>query len=290
MTRATLHRHQRTCKEDNPLYPLINNARNESVRFCEIAQAFKRKIAVQEKNRRTKDVICPGILPLLREFFWPDYTYTRDKHNEGTGVSNSREGINRGKLVHSQLQDYINCSFKTFKIKHEEIHEYTAKAIFAMEDWKIKPGVAEFIIYDDNNFGSAVDHAFLTDENEIGIMDWKNGFDDYFLQGSGSMKGPLQGIYSNCPMNQGFLQLLLEKIILERFYGIKVKHVYVIQITRKGVYPFSLPEKMLGLQESIYYYFLSQLEEKRKKAREKRTKKRTKKDNSSPPNKKKKKT
>ena len=156
--------------------------------------------------------------------------------------------------MHKQLRDYINLSRKKFvkKTGKEEIHDFTKKAIIALNMWELKPKKAELPICDtDNNIGTAIDAICTNTRKEIVLVEWKCGFDGYFEKGNEYMAAPLGGVL-NSPLNQAFCQIIIEAEILRRFYNTDVKCLYVIQINKSGIYPHIVPDNFLALSTIIY--------------------------------------
>src|SRR6185503_6693650 len=103
--------------------------------------------------------------------------------------------------------------------------------------------------------------ALLVDKRgEFYLVDWKCGFDDYMLKGNGMMQVEQLKGFSNCPLHQGYLQVLFEKIFLEKFYGFRVKNTYVIQIDQKGIHPYPLSPDFVAASESLYNTFWNTLD------------------------------
>lgn len=239
------------------LTELLKNTRNDFMRFNPKRKTF----CISEKG---KEIILKGLRPSLRSVFWPDYVYQEGKYHKGTGVSNLWEGLARGKYVHTQMEDYINMEVKDFLKKHSSLNPYTKKVIQALREWKMIPCRAEFPLYDlQCRVGTQIDAILVDEHGEFAIMDWKCGMDDYIMRGSGMMKGPFTENYSNCPLHQSYLQVLFEKVMIEKFYNFKVKNLYVVQIEQMGVKAYPVPAPFVEKATELYEYFCRELEKQK---------------------------
>lgn len=221
-----------------------------------------------------KELMLTGLTTALKRVFWPDYEYEESAYRrKGTGVSSAAEGKDRGTYVHNQIMDYINTPAKKFKAKHDTLHPYTKKAIIGMRKWKLTACQAEFAIFDLRSMiGSRLDAILLDEFKKFTVVDWKCGFDDYLLKGNGMLKGPVfkDGMtslsdYSNSPLHQGFLQLLIEKKFLEAHYSFQVDNLYIMQIAQDGIYPYAVPAEFIENIDLIYDYLCEGIKRYREK-------------------------
>lgn len=221
-----------------------------------------------------KNIKLKGITKIIKQAFYPDYVYTRDKYSVSTGAGSSTEGRSRGSLIHRQLRDFFNESHEKFKVKHEGVHDYTKKAIIAMKSWNMTPIKAEVPICDPKQkIGTGIDAVCLRD-SKLCFLEFKSGGDGYFEKGSGNMKGILE-LLSNCPKNQAFIQLIVENEITRRNYGVSADELHVIQLCSSGVNPYYVPSFLLDMAPQIYDEVIKNLNEskKSKKVKTKKVKK-----------------
>jgi hypothetical protein len=171
------------------------------------------------------------------------------------------EGAERGKKLDTELYWYINSKTKTGKNSMFQKMVKNPSSEFqdmlkARKAWKWTPIRAQFPIYIEAlKIGTKIDEVDITENNELVIIDNKLGFKKYLTKGNGMMKGPLSDV-SNCPLNQQFLQVAMERIILEELWGVKVAKAYVIQGVPEGVYPHKLPEWTVKRKYDIWNYFI----------------------------------
>jgi hypothetical protein len=277
----TLSKKEKSLKKD-AIVSLLINPRNRNIRFSSYSRCFKLEIrdesTINSNNnngteKKRKEIILSGLLPSLKRVFWPDYQYIPTKYGGNTGVRSSFEGRMRGTLVHDQIRSYINESEKDFLKKHETLHFYTKKAIIAMKEWELRPIAAEFIIYDeDAKIATSIDALCIDKNYDLVIIDWKCGYDHFIMRATCTMKGPLENKYSDCPLHQAYLQVLMNKVILEKFYGINVNKCYVVQITKDGISNFSPPSDFIENRFQLYDYMVSTI--KKQKLMKKEHKKR----------------
>lgn len=256
-------------KTKTKMLQLFEHPRRSFISLNKTYQGFKVTQDVPKGERYS------GITSHLAKCFWPNYEFKRTKYNGGTGVNNTQEGIDRGKKVHEQIEDWINKEFDIFKQKHPVLHEHTIKIMNATKEWGIRPTIAEFCIYDESRkIATAIDACCVDKKTgEFIIVDWKIGFDDYELKGNGEIKGPksLEKLgLSNAPIMQGFIQLLIESEILKRRYGIEPDKALVIQASLKGVKKHEIPYELWRIRSDIYDYFIEYLDKLNKEKLEKR--------------------
>ncbi len=231
------------------LLTFLDHPNNDIIRFSNKYRCFKCK-----KIADKREISVRGLVPVLKKNFWSKYEYIPPKYKtRKTEIKNRFDGLLRGDLVHRQIETYVNRGVS--EIKKEEIHPFTKKAIIAMREWKWKPIIAELPIYDPIlKIATKIDLICLDKDDNIVLVEWKCGMDNYLCQGNTVMDGPLSKSFSNCPLNQALLQLLFTKMIVQKNYNIIPKKAYVVQIHSDGINPFSLPKRMETFQELCYQY------------------------------------
>ncbi len=248
------------------LIKLLNHENNDIIKFSQEERCFKRK-----DNHYVK-----GLLPLLNKIFWPTYEYIPSsyKHKKNTGLHSKREGLFRGGLVHHQLELYVNKGgFNAIHIVYDKIHSFTKKALAALNQWKLIPIISEIPIYNEIlDVATKADLICLDNKDDIVLIEWKCGMDNYISKGNDVMNGPLKGIYSNCPLNQAYVQLLFTKLMIEKMYQINIKKAYVIQIHNDGIDPFPIPKRLLKQENKTFLYFENEVQGQRQQQRLKKRK------------------
>lgn len=240
---------------------ILNNKLTHETKYCNISKCYKLK-------KGNKYIKLKGITKLLKEIFYPNYEYVRDKYSKSTGVSNSWEGKNRGSLIHRQLRDFFNLPLKKFSIKHENLHTYTKKAIISLHKWDMIPIKAELSICDPNEIiGTGID-GICSLGKKLVFLDWKTGYDGYIEKGNDMMKDELSFL-SNCPKNQAFLQMIVEREIVKRNYGVVPDDMYVIQLSSDGVSSYKVPDRFLSLGSIIYEKLIKYKRAKKVKSKQK---------------------
>jgi hypothetical protein len=230
----------------------VNHEKHNKIYFDEHRKCFK----LITNAKLNQEIKLPGLKPLLQQIFFPDYEYTRKKGDASSGVSNPFEGIERGEIVHEQLMDYFNLTKNEFIKKQPKLHFYTSKTIKALKEWNLKPMFSEICIWN-NNVATRMDGGCTDELNQFILLEWKTGMDGYFLRGNSDMKGILQGMISNSPLNQALLQLLISKVMIENEYNVSVHKEYVVHIHKDGIIPYEIPKKILEMKIQIYDYFIT---------------------------------
>jgi hypothetical protein len=234
---------------------LFDHGLSERTEYCKLSKCYKLMDTTTNKQKKLK-----GITKILKQVFWKNYAYKKDKFSVSSGSGGLIEGKTRGSLVHRELRDFFNLDEKTFKAKHPKPHLFTKKAIVAMAMWDLTPMKAEFAICDPKlMIGTGIDAICIRNGEKFIILDWKCGFDGYFEKGNGFMSGILNKI-TNCPLHQGYIQLLIESEILKRNYGITVDEMAVIQITKDGISPKHVPNEMKSLASPAYDLIIKHLQ------------------------------
>jgi hypothetical protein len=201
-----------------------------------------------------KFLYMPGLRRYLEAVFYPDYKYVRHKDDGTTGAGSLFGGLQKGERIHEQLMHYSNMTNEQFKKSMDSLDVYAAKAIIYLREFAIKPMCGEICIWN-NVIATRIDNISTNSDNDFILIEWKTGMDDYFRRGNSTMKGVLVDRFSNCPMNQAFLQLLICKMIIEKEYGTTVHQEYVVHIKKDGVEALPIPNEMLEMKEVIYDYF-----------------------------------
>jgi hypothetical protein len=232
----------------------LYNKRHQYIRYDSTNNAFK--VTLNPGRADSTEIRLPGLTSFMREVFYPDYVYVRKSTDGTTGVSSMKEGMERGTKVHLELMEYFNNSKKDFLQTHKDLQPYTAKVITAIDIWELKPLCGEICVFN-KDWATRID-AIMTDSKfKFIVADWKCGMDDYFERGNAPMKGPL-AMFSNCPKNQAFVQVLLTMALVEE-YGVKVDEGLVINVNKSSVKPCYIPKEMLELKDIVYKYFNAQV-------------------------------
>jgi hypothetical protein len=261
---------------DQKLKALVSHKLIDMVKYSEDAECFTRKLMVRGEETWVK---CSGLLPSLKRVFWSNYEYVQSAYGEGGGgggggggVRSRMQGLMRGSLVHEQLRSYINMDdISRFKAEHPRLHPFTSTAIAAMQAFRLRPLIAELPIVDPElGIATAIDAICMdTVDNKLVIIDWKCGMADYMMRGNKPMRGFLGKKYSNCPLHQGYLQLLFTRAILRKYYGVTVDNLILMQLKHDSastaqheqtgkwnefVQPYQLLPEWIAQEDRIYEY------------------------------------
>ncbi len=262
----------------------LNNNKKNDVYFSWEERCFKKisnrdPVVLGGGKKRREETYVKGLLPALKRMFWPTYQYNEPsyKNTKNTGLKSQKHGIYRGDLVHTQIELYVNkggLPILDSLYGDEGIHEFTVRALLALREWKLRPVVSELLVYDArSNVATKADLLCLNSKGELVLIEWKCGMDNYFFAANDTMRGPLENVYSNCPSNQAYIQLMFTKILLERSYDLKIRRSYVVQIKKGTIDPFSLPKLLLNNENRIDLYLETKILEEQKTESHKRRKK-----------------
>ena len=248
----------RTKGQKRDLVTLLEHDNHGAVWFSSNDRGFKRAL-LDGKETRVK-----GLVRLLEKTFWPDYEYLPSKYKNARALIRSRwEGMQRGQLVHRQIEMYVNRGREQVEKRYGEMHPFARTAVAAMREWKWTPVLAEMTVHDsETDVATKVDLICLDRNEDMVLVEWKCGMENYLFRGTNVMRGPLKGVYSNCPLHQAFVQLMFTKMFVEKNYGVRPRHSYVVQIHSDGIAPYSLPKDMEKLQERCYQRFVAHVIEK----------------------------
>jgi hypothetical protein len=229
----------------------VSSERHNYIRFDEGSTSFKLK------GKNGVETTLPGLHKYLKKVFYPDYEYIRRKGDGTTGAGSLMGGLTRGKNVHDELMHFANMSKKEFEkaYKNGDIEVYTAKTILSLREWGLKPVCSEVCVWN-QSIATRIDCIATNEDGELILIEWKTGMDNYFERGNTSMHGILKDKFSNCPMNQAHLQLLISRMMIEVEYKTKVDRQYVINIHGDGVNAYELPERMYEMRGDIYKFFM----------------------------------
>lgn len=185
----------------------------------------------------------------------------------------AKAGVNRGKVTHQELCDYINLSTATCIRKHRKkgFHAFTVQIVEKLVAWGLRPVVAEFNIFDEIlNYATAIDMIVARDLQQTGarpspppsrlvLVETKTGYrDGVFLSGSGLLRLPAQMAHlriDDSPLHQAMLQVLMARLTLKYRYGIHQTDCVVIHVDENGP-PKRYPViKELLRHEDLIYQF-----------------------------------
>lgn len=133
-------------------------------------------------------------------------------------------GLERGKLVHRQLGDYIACGAKErrFRERHPIVHPATRAVIAHLHErgWELVG--ADLPVYDPslraNRWATEIDLVALDpNSNCIILIELKTGYDTNFGEATGPMTcSTLQ--MNNSPLNQAKVQLVASALLFTALY------------------------------------------------------------------------
>lgn len=216
-----------------------------------------------------------GLTKVLAKTFYSDYEYIANQYQptNSSGLSNPHEGLRRGRIVHEQLQDYGNkTSTRKFQKMNPKLHEYSRNAIAWLLKYDLEPLFSEFPVADQTlSMGTAVDMVCSDQEDNLVLIEWKNGMNNYIHRGSDKMQGPFEQPVVNSPLNQAFLQLCFTKLFFLASTGIEAKHCFVVNMNEEGVTHYELPDSFWRQHKELYHHALEHLADKPDKKKKKKS-------------------
>ena len=155
-----------------------------------------------------------------------------------------------------------------------KLHDYTRNAIAWLLKYELEPLFSEFPVADERQrMGTGVDMVCADQEDNLVLVEWKNGLNNYIDRGSDAMQGPFDRRVDNSPLNQAFLQLCFTKMFFLASTGIEAKRCFVVNMNEKGVTHYELPDFFWNQRTELYDYALQHLADKpeKKQKQKKRT-------------------
>ena len=214
------------------------------------------------KDKETK---LQGLRPALRATFYPNYSYERAlsvgaaqfaSQRRATGLANPLHGSRRGKDVHDQVECYINRGRDAWVAQFglscsPLVHDFMT----ALHRIGCRPLIAEFQdFFEELAIGSSIDIlCYDTKRAGLTIIELKVGGENYFERASGNLIRPAAlRTVNNSPMNQGFLQLLLYRCMIEDHYPyVPIARCLLAQLQQTGTHFRRLPQKFIDAKDAV---------------------------------------
>lgn len=252
------------------LKKLLNHERNKLV--------INTKGAYYYRNRDGKYQILTGLLPRLRQSFFPDINIfnllrvpksldrprKKTKHRvpkKQKGSKGMHYGKLRGTVVHNELEDFIFYDSKNFRKKHPSIHSYTHKILqFILETMQWKLVRSEFDIFDEQlRLGSSIDIVAVNKKGQIVLIEVKCGYQQTFDNHDGYMHGVLSKL-TNSPHHQANLQLITAAVLVIKHHQIPLSNLllYVIRVDDDDLYYYEINNEYVQKKGAKIYNQLLQ--------------------------------
>jgi len=210
---------------------------------------FKRKLHNHPRNKHIsfdkeshtymyKDEEFQGITSLIGRYTKP---FDRDKVSKSYGrkhgmsqnevLSLWQSDQEYGNNLHDAVEDYINDG-----VLHPDFEEELENFQAAMDQYKLKPIAAEFVIYDEDIKRASMIDVVCEKDGKIVIVDtktMKNGIKMRSFRGR-KMVYPLNHLYDNNYWKY-CLQVTTYKDWMERLYGMPVADInYILHLRPEG--------------------------------------------------------
>lgn len=213
--------------------------------------------------------VVSGLLPKLKECFWPNYDYFKvigditkmaKKKGQPSSSSSNNSGLSgnlRGSIIHIQLNDFLLLDKKNFYKKHFNLHPWAKMIIdLILENYWI-PICSEFNIFDAKlKIGTSVDMiAFDPKNGKIIALEIKTGYKNHFEIQKGTMSGCLRRVLPFSFHNCAVLQLLTSMIFIIKNHNIDSKKIegHIIHINDTEVNSYKISQNfILDYGKKIY--------------------------------------
>ena len=221
-----------------------------------------------------RTVAMLGLTKPMRDCFYPDYDYEAaraasggvpsalplpvDRRRAATARRRRVRGVDLGNRVDEQVRLAINAPAKFARLARVDSLAKDVLTAYALYGWA--PAVSQFpVAAPDLLCGTRIDVVAYGPRLEPVLIENKTGFYGYLRQANGRMRPPLD-FADNCPLNQHYLQVLLEKAIVRRYWGLDFgEQCYVVQATTDGVVPYKLPREFADAEEAVWTAFATHL-------------------------------
>jgi hypothetical protein len=197
---------------------------------------------------------CPmrGLTKPLRTAFYPRYRppidhaaadpwLPPDRSQLSAARKRRLHGASLGTRVDEELRLYVNNPL-AFAKRGRSIQRLTSFAIAAFRRWHWTPAISQFpIAAPDIGIGTRVDLICIDRHYRPVLIEFKTATPGYFAVPQGTLAPPFATIDSH-PLHHAILQVLLEKLIIQRYWGFEFPGgCFVVQDTPNGVARFGLP-------------------------------------------------
>ncbi len=145
-------------------------------------------------------------------------------------------GVERGKDVHQELQDFITMPPKEFRARYKEVDPMTRAMMLALNGQKLVGVAAELIVHDASiGCGTAIDALCLDKRGRLVAVELKTGYGRASflapLSKGKRMRAPFSQL-ADSPLNRAHLQLEYGVELLRRSYGVEARGL-VVHVTRE---------------------------------------------------------
>lgn len=212
-------------------------------------------------------VVMRGITKLLKQCFYPTYEYRgrwdddreavlpHDRRNRAASKRRKKQGTDRGNEVDYQLRLFANNP-KAFAKLGKKLDPRTRDIKDCYFKWGWVPVASQFPVAAPDAFvGTRLDMVAYDLAKRPILIDNKVGFEGYLTKANDFMAEPIQHL-ANSPINQHFLQLIVEKEIAKRYWGVDFgSECYIVQAIPDGVIPHKISQEILDCEQAIWSTF-----------------------------------
>lgn len=155
-------------------------------------------------------------------------------------ISSWHKRRDRGSIVHKQIENFINSKFRISEIEMNKLDLKSIQGINFINKKCLKETnylASEVIIYSEElKLAGTIDLIIYNkEENHISLIDWKTNKKinkRSFNRNQKGIKPPLNNM-DDCNFNHYNLQLSMYQYILESYYDVKVKGLFLVHLNEQ---------------------------------------------------------
>jgi hypothetical protein len=157
----------------------------------------------------------------------PDYKYYRMSKKDIANLwkKNGKIASEKGTKLHSMIEDYYND--KEIEVDEDDV-AFDQFMDFYEDNKELEMYRTEWMIFSEElKITGSIDAVFMNEDGTLTLGDWKRSKKiNYDAYGKKVGKKPFEHL-PDCNYYHYILQLNLYRIILERFYGFKIKDMFL---------------------------------------------------------------
>ena len=144
-------------------------------------------------------------------------------------------GLERGKAIHKELEDFVKLSPEQFNQKHPKVDPITSSILLKLKEHKLSPIASEVGVVDVQSCaGTGIDMLCLNERGEIEMVETKTGYvNTNFTEVDNKTKDmkPPYAHLKDTPFVRAQMQNLYGAILLESCMTIRVAGLWIVHGT-----------------------------------------------------------
>jgi hypothetical protein len=190
-------------------------------------------------NGGTRTVRLKGLMPCLRELFYPQYRFSGSARGDerapvvrgARSSGSSRAGLSRGRHVDDTIQRCVERGVSNPSCRASR------HVLAALTRLGLEPIMTQVPVHGGRlglRVGTAADMVCLDRRGRIVIVEVKTGFANYYDRSTERMLGALSAVPS-CPKYHHQMQVMLTALMFEGTTGLSVSDALVVRVLASGV-------------------------------------------------------